>query len=381
MTSIYRTIRISGTRSERSRQYGELARTEIHATRAGYERAFASAGVSWAEARAYARGFLPSIEAHLPEILVEIRGIAEGSGLEVDDVLALNCRTEILHRATVAGARPALARAGECTSVAVEADRSASGRSFVAQNWDWLEYLQPGTIILQVERPDGPNYVSVVEAGLLAKVCLTASGIALGVNTLVSSLDGPDSGVPFHFAIRAVLDAPNIAGAVETLAAIPRASSGNYILGHASGAVLNVEASPGGPANLSVQVSTSGHLVHANHFLDPVAGGHDLAAVAMSDSFVRYGRVQRALSEHRGLLDDDAVTRALSDHAEHPNSVCCHPDLNAEASKRWKTLASVILDPRAGCLSLAAGPPCESSWSQHDFSIFLRPREGKITIR
>ena len=380
MTSTYRTIHISGTRSERSRQYGELARTEIHATRAGYERAFASAGVSWAEARADARGFLPSIEAHLPELLVEIRGIAEGSGLEFDDVLALNCRTEILHRATVTGARTGHVRTGECTSLAIEADRSASGRSLVAQNWDWIEYLQPGTIILQVERPDGPNYVSVVEAGLLAKVSLTASGIALGINTLVSSLDGPDSGVPFHFAIRAVLDAPNIAGAVEILAAIPRASSGNYILSEASGAILNVEASPGGPANLSVQVSTAGHLVHANHFLEPVAGGYDLASVAMSDSYVRYGRVQRALTEHRGLLDEDAITQALSDHAEFPNSVCCHPDRNEEPSKRWKTLASVVLDPRAGCLSIAAGPPCESSWSRHDFSIFFHGQEGKITI-
>ena len=364
-------IRVTGDAASRSRQYGELAAEQIRIVRAGYERAFKAQGISWSEAVQQAREYLPSIERHLPELLREVAGIAEGSGLSSDDILTLNCRTEILHRATVSLGTSAARSPGECTSFAFEADRTWDGEVLLGQNWDWLEILQQGTILLEVDRPDAPNYVTLVEAGLLGKITLTAHGLALGLNTLVTSLDGGSSGIPFHFAIRALADSAHVADALETLARLPRASSGNYVLAGSDGAILNLETSPGGPRNITPQVGKNGAVFHANHFMDEVVGGFDLATVSMSDSYVRLGRIERRLGDGLERYSQKQLRDALSDHAAAPNAICCHPDLTSNEDARWKTIASTVLKPSSNVFSYTAGTPCESEWHIVDYTAFF----------
>ncbi|UOQ57518.1 C45 family peptidase [Leucobacter allii] len=367
----YPRIRVSGPPAERSRQYGELARERIAVIRAGYERAFAAKGIAWAEAVRIARRHLPAIERYTPELLAELRGIAEGSGLGFDEILTINCRTEVLNGASRATGAAIRAEFGECTAFAVEADRRADGGAVVGQNWDWLEALEGGVIVLEVERPDGPDYVTLVEAGLLGKMVLTEAGLALGMNTLVSSLDGVTPGVPYHLQIRSVADAPHAAGALEILAGMPRAASGNFVLADASGAVLNVESAPGGPEALTVTGSADGTLAHANHFVGPVAGGHDLAPLAMADSYARLGRMRRRLAAVPGEFGREELRAPLRDHVGFPNAVCCHPDPAAEAPARWKTLASVLLFPGARRIEYTAGPPCAGDWIELDCAELL----------
>lgn len=366
----YPRIRIGGDPLERSRQYGEQARDRIAVIRAGYERAFAAKGIDWDRATGIARRSLPAIRQHVPHLVDEIRGIAEGSGLAFDEVLTINCRSEILNSATRA-AGTALS-GGECTAFAIEADRTASGEAVVGQNWDWLEVLEDGVILLEVERSDGPDYVTLVEAGLLAKMVLSASGLAVGVNTLVSSRDAVTEGVPYHLQIRSLADADDSAAALATLAGLPRATSGNYVLADASGAVLNVESSPGGPRNLTITASEDGTLAHANHFVAPVPGGHDLAPLAMPDSYARLGRMRRGLAAVTGSFDDDALRAPLADHVGFPNSLCCHPDPRSGAAERWKSLAAVVMAPRSRRLSYTAGPSCANEWIDLDYSELLR---------
>ncbi|MGI8393081.1 C45 family autoproteolytic acyltransferase/hydolase [Leucobacter sp. W1038] len=371
-------IRISGSSAERSEQYGRLAREQILHIRAGYEHAFAAKGTSWEHAVDFARQFLPFIDAHASHLRGEMEGIAAGSGLSFDEILTLNCRSEILYAATVrthasikaGSAYPAMPLLGECSAMALEGDRTSTGQPLVAQNWDWLEALGPGVILLEVEREDGPNYVTLVEAGLLAKMSMNAHGVAMGITTLASTRDGTPTGLPFHVLIRMLTDAPHVSAAVEMLASVPRATGGNFMLATATGAVLNIETSPGAAENISPQVSLSGALVHTNHFLDPVPGGADLAALAMPDSFVRYGRLRRAVDQHERLSPTE-IQRALSDHSDFPNSICCHPDVAADPRSRWATLSSVVLHPKSRALEVAQGTPCSSGWDQLDYSELL----------
>ncbi|MGK0741630.1 C45 family autoproteolytic acyltransferase/hydrolase [Leucobacter sp. Z1108] len=371
-------IRISGSPAERSEQYGRLAREQILHIRAGYEHAFAAKGTSWEHAVDFARQFLPFIDAHASHLRGEMEGIAAGSGLSFDEILTLNCRSEILYAATVrthasikaGSAYPAMPLLGECSAMALEGDRTSTGQPLVAQNWDWLEALGPGVILLEVEREDGPNYVTLVEAGLLAKMSMNAHGVAMGITTLASTRDGTPAGLPFHVLIRMLTDAPHVSAAVEMLASVPRATGGNFMLATATGAVLNIETSPGAAENISPQVSLSGALVHTNHFLDPVPGGADLAALAMPDSFVRYGRLCRAVDQHERLSHTE-IQRALSDHGDFPNSICCHPDVVTDPRSRWATLASVVMHPKSRALEVAQGTPCSSGWDQLDYSELL----------
>lgn len=368
----YPRYRVSGDAATRSRRYGELARAEITATREGYRRAFAAKGVDWGDAVSFSLGFVPAIERHFPELLVELRGIAEGSGLPFADIVTMNCRTEVLWRVAVEranGVAPWLR--GECSSFALEPDRTANGRTLVGQNWDWLEVLTDSVIVLEVEREDGPNYVTVVEAGLLAKTTLNQAGMAIGINTIVCSLDGGPNGVPFHVLVRAVADAEHVSDVVETLAGAPRASSGNYIVGSEDGAVLNVETAPGDARTVHPLIPQRGAVIHTNHFVRTPAGGFDLAAAQMADSFVRYGRLQRRIADREELLGVDELRAVLADHADAPNSVCCHPDVRSDGDARWGTLVSAVMEPATRTLHLAEGSPCTAQWIAHDYSELL----------
>lgn len=366
----FRVIRVTGSAYERGESYGTQTRDEIRRSVEGYELAFAKQrGWSWAEAVAQAAPYEAVIEDSFPELITEMRGIAAGAGLTFADILTLNCRTELLWPGLTATAP--LGGARECTSFGLTPERTASGEVWVGQNWDWLVHGVESVVMLEVERDERPNFVTIVEAGLLAKAGMNASGVAVVANALVSSADLGDLGLPFHIMLRAVLDCETLTDVVHTLHERRRASSANYLVGEASGAVMNLEVAPGGVDRASVLLPQNGAVVHANHFQSPPAGITDLAPLGMSDSYVRQQRMSAAVAEHRRTLTLDDVHETLCDHAGFPNSVCCHPDPRDAEGEQWQTVLSVVFEPATQTMYLAPGTPCTNPKERFDLSAFL----------
>lgn len=362
------TIRISGDPAARGRRYGLQARAHVHAGRDGYERAFHRGGTSWREAVAHALRYGDAIAAAFPHILTEMEGIAVGSGLEFEDILAMNCRTEIMW-SRVNQTSPAVRIPAECSSFGMTPDRTASGRTWIGQNWDWLVHAAESVILLEVERDDGPNFVTVVEAGLLAKASLNEAGVGVAVNTLVTDGDHGTDGIPFHVLLRALTDSATVFDAVELMASHQRASSGHYLVGSADGAVLSIECEPGGVGGVHPVAPKGGLVAHTNHFVSRTLG-LDLAPLVMPDSYVRLQRLHDLLdqTEHATI---ETIHRALSDHTDHPGSICCHPDARADESTRWASIASIIVDPAERSLYLAQGSPCQTPRRRLEFGDLL----------
>src|SRR5690606_13306076 len=130
---------------------------------------------------------------------------------------------------------------------------------------------------------EGPNYVTIVEAGLLGKFAMNSAGFTLSVNTLVTSADIDTSGLPFHVLLRALVDCQTTYDAVELLSSVQRASSGNYLVGTPDGAMLDIECEPGGIAGVHVLPLVNGQITHTNHFVSTTRAV-DLASHLMSDT-------------------------------------------------------------------------------------------------
>ena len=62
-----------------------------------YEELFSRKGIAWAEAKAGAERFIPAILEADPRYMEEMKGIAQGAAVELLDVLAINCRSELLY--------------------------------------------------------------------------------------------------------------------------------------------------------------------------------------------------------------------------------------------------------------------------------------------
>ena len=51
--------------------------------------------LAWKDVREVATEFQPTLQSLTPHLFTEMEGIAEGAGLDVLDIIALNCRSEI----------------------------------------------------------------------------------------------------------------------------------------------------------------------------------------------------------------------------------------------------------------------------------------------
>jgi len=260
----------------------------------------------------------------------------------------------------------------ECSAFALVPAPGASRRTtLLGQNWDWLLHSAQTLIVLEARPDDGPAFVTVVEAGLLAKVGLNAAGLGLVTNALVTDEDTGAPGLPYHILLRAILDCATVTEALEVLQAGMRSSSANYLIAHASGAALDVEAAPGDFTRLYPQFPDHGLLLHTNHFRSPRLHPVDVSLWAMPSSAVRLQRLRAGATGGARTLDD--FRALLADHADYPHSICSHPDPHDHPLEQGATIASVLMDLNARRLWLAPGNPCQAPYSELDLSYLTAP--------
>ena len=366
-------VRVEGGPRERGRSYGEQAGERVRRSIDAYRDVFRSyAGWEWATVIDHARAYADPIERFDPVYLEEIRGIAEGAGVDEADVLAINVRTEVMFAAK---ARDAERRVGECSAFAVTPARSAEGHTLIGQNWDWLLHSAETVVVLEARQPDRPDYVTVVEAGLLAKTGMNSSGVGLVTNALVSADDRGEPGVPYHVALRAILDAETISDAYAALQRAPRSSSANYLIAHRDGLAVNIEGAPGDFSTLFLTFPEDGLLLHTNHFASVQLSGADVGLWVMPDSPFRLERLREQLGGAPSLTLKD-VRHALADHAGHPSGVCCHPDERWDPLEQGETVASVLMDLDERRMWLADARPCTAPYRELDYGDFLAKPAG-----
>jgi len=366
-------VRVDGDARERGRGYGEQAADRVRRSIDAYREVFQSyAGWDWATVTEHARRYADPILAFDPVYMAEIRGIAEGADVDEADVLAINVRTEVMFAAK---ARAAARRVGECSAFAATPTRSADGHTLIGQNWDWLLHSADTVVVIEAQQPDRPDYVTVVEAGLLAKTGMNSSGIGLVTNTLVSAADRGDPGVPYHVALRAILDAETISDAFAVLQRAKRSSSANYLIAHSDGQAVNIEGAPGDFSALFMTFPDDGLVLHTNHFASGQLSGADVGLWVMPDSPFRLERLREQLGPLASVSLKD-VRQALADHAGHPSGVCCHPDERWDRLEQGGTVASVLMDLDERRMWVAAGRPCSAPYDELDYGDFLAKPAG-----
>ena len=366
-------VRVAGTAIERGRQYGEQARDRIRRSVRDYREIFAHyTGWDWPAVRREAARFEQPVADFRPACLEEMRGIADGAGLDLLDVLAINVRTEVMFAAKArqaAGGR----RAGECSAFAVVPAPGRPGAVLAGQNWDWLPTCTDTVVVLEARPAGGPAYVTVVEAGLLAKTGMNSAGLGLVTNALVTADDTGTPGIPYHVALRAILDCTTVSGALAVLQSGQRSSSANYLITHRDGSAVNVEAAPGGFSELHLLSPdpASGVLLHTNHFLSPRFTGTDVSVWAMPDSPLRLHRLRAGVAAAAQPPALALFRTLLADHANHPLGVCCHPDPGDHPCDQGATVASVLMDLTAARMWIADGNPCSAPYRELDYRGFL----------
>lgn len=357
-------IVVHGDARTRGQQYGQQARTQILRSVAAYQDVFARyAGLDWEAVLAKATGFIPAIEDFAPTAAAEMRGIAEAAGLRFEEVVALNVRSEMMF----AGGAPTDdgivgALASECAAFAAMPETTSTGNGYIGQNWDWLVHSRDTVVLVEAHREDGPDYITVVEAGLLAKTGFNSAGLAVCTNTLVSDLDTGRLGVPYHVLLRSLLDCESITDGVAMVYSADKALSANYLLGSRDGLAVDLETIPGAVKSVRVLMPEAGFLAHTNHFLAPDFARLDRYLAESPHTLFRLDRLRAGLAAAAGSIDVGVLETVLADHRNAPYGLCSHGDDQLGAVESYATIASVVYDLAAGVAHVAAGLPCSTGY-------------------
>ncbi|MGW4667279.1 C45 family autoproteolytic acyltransferase/hydolase [Streptosporangium sandarakinum] len=312
-----------------------------------YDRLFAAGGIDPDVVRDDAHRTLDAVNAFRPHLAEQIKGIADGAGVETWRVAALNARTEIL-------ARSRTVPPGECSTIVREVTDAEGRRTHLGvQTWDWHVELSP--YWHTIDSGGGAHrYVGITEHGILAKIGVNSAGLALHFNILGHQGDRA-GGIPMHVLAALVLEeADHVDHALEILHEAPIASSGSFMLFDQARAVL-LDLSPAGV--FEVPAVAPGTCLRTNHFLTPTPARHEKAWLYQPDSGERFTFLKDRLARTRPANADEMLQQLVTGPGEP--GVTLLPDMSRELGLRWASLATVHLDPAARIARVLDGTPAE----------------------
>ena len=218
-------LTLEGTAYQRGLIHGETLRSQIQELigiwKADLSAVFGTDADEHIQTFLQRTGFLPAIKEWTPDLLDEIRGMADGSGLSFELLLAFQFLDELwAYNDTLAG--------GQCTSIGL---RAGGGEpACVAQTIDVETFRHGFQTVLHLIYPDSDlEAFFVTSAGLIGFNGMNNRGVGLCCNFL--PLTSRQEGLPVACMVRGVLARNSAQEARDFLWRVPHASGQNYLVG------------------------------------------------------------------------------------------------------------------------------------------------------
>ena len=280
---------------------------------------------------------------HFPQILQEIRGIAEGAGIAFDSMWAMSIKSELSVLET---------ETPGCSSIFL----GNNNYRCLFHNEDGHAAYRDLMFVVRVKTPSGVSFMSMVYPGII-----TGNGPSLndrGVFQTTNYIGSVQSeiGIPRYVIGRAILEAKDTKEAIDIATMAPRA----YPYHHNIGSLIDqtyfsIETVPGA----SRVKKPGGMYVHTNHLLfeDTRDSWQENDTYISTSSLSRFEVIQNELNrlDPGKALPTDMFT-ILSSHQRAPYSPCRHPTEEV----RGVTLGTAFIDLKNRSFLLYKGNPCNS---------------------
>jgi tetratricopeptide (TPR) repeat protein len=323
------------------------------------------------------------IERNTPrEYLEEIRGIADGAGLDFEEVFIANFLSDLTMAMTPGVINKKAAELGvgaECSCFVAAGDSTAGGTLIVGRNTDysgqgrWIPYQ---TIFFY--RPkDGLAYANVGSAGLIkANSAVNEAGIFVSGHFM--AFEGADpAGVSFTVLENEIMrKAHTLDEAVALLEAARRGGAFGLVI--ADGARREAAVVESTPDRLGVRRMENGAIVLTNYATTEELNPVDLLIrynILLRNVMGRYERLSRLIELHRGEITPAIAATFMSDHgdvitgAERGTGITVCSDNN---------VTSAVFVPETGLFWVAGGgePACINDYVGYDLAAELAGTPG-----
>ena len=334
-----------GTWRQIGQQYGEACRDGIKAMTSYWkERVFAPVipNVSLDKLMETSVQFIEPIEAFAPEFMEELKGIAEGANIPLNEVLMQNGAFELDVAAPV--------YFGGCTSFAATGKATKDGKTVAGQNFDWCDGSEFAA--MKIVPDNGPAILGAAIVGQLIMFGLNDRGISHFANELVY----PKSvfGVPSLVIGQKALSQVSIPKALRCIAQSQSAIALNHLIAGKDGDMIDIEATPDKNGYI---LPDRDILTHANHFQTPFLQQHDMAdQIFFVDTYLRDYRMKQLMEDHYGDLDAEIMMEFLRDQRGYPTGICGMYDPELPLVERGGTIFSICTVPEEGKAWIAPNP-------------------------
>ena len=373
MTKI-RTLQVSGTPYEIGYQHGQAFAPEIIALTE--ERMQLSRDPFWTGGRsvthadvvAAGEACLAYHRAFSPSLMEEIQGLADATGLGVNELVIMNGFTDfvdVMANPAVFPMQPGYPAVGDgdgggCTAFVVDASATQDGRAYVGQTWDMHTTATPHVMMLSVQPADGPALMTFTITGCVGMIGMNEHRVAVGINNVLGKHGRP--GVHWPFVIRRMLAESTVDGARTVLANAHLSGAHNYVLmgPDADGALVgyNIEAT----ATQQRADRVAAISVHTNHCVIPelTAFERPRKAYSLASTCARLEQGNALLAAQQGRITVDTLIELTRYHADDGPSICAHavPGYDVESS------GACIMSPSTRELWAVWGNPCRNEYEQ-----------------
>ncbi len=282
---------------------------------------------------------------HSPQYIEEIRGMAEGSGVDFGLMWAMSIKSEL--------------------SVFEKENPGCSTVYYKDEENNWLIHNEDGDksysgqmFIVKAKPPSGVDFISLVYPGLLMGVGPSFNSAGIVQTTNYIGTTKVSMGIPRYFLGRGVLEAGNMYEALKIASSKPRAFPWHHnIASFKDGKYLSIETLPDGRVGIR-QPDTSPYL-HTNHLINGQTVDYDYEDVKYkkSSSVPRLIALKsEGLGYDRKFNDSKHLLNALSSHTNEPYSPCRHP----AGDIHGKTLATAFFNIKYKTARYYDGNPCRS---------------------
>jgi len=308
--------------------------------------------------------YVPAIRRWTPDLLEEIRGIADGSELPFDTILAFQLLDEIWVNGKAVRREVA---SEHCSGLGVA--KKGTNPAHVAQNMDLESFRDGFQTVLHIKAEGGrPEQFVFTFAGFIAANGMNSRSIGICANTL-SQLRHGREGLPVACVIRGALERTTLNDAIQFLKQVKHASGQNYILGGGD-RVCDFECSAGKVVSFT-PTSDAGVVYHTNHPLAnddydaEYADSRDPAKTGKGDSQIRFQSLEHRLKNLREGIEVSSIQSTLRSHDSTEHPICRRVKEKSATFTFGSTIMKLSDKPQ---FLVAPGPPDISPYQTFDFS-------------